>query len=443
MTAHPPPFADPQPAREPDRPPPGTLDRAGPDGLPGVPWTPPPASRPDPGPGPAAPWQARDPWPPGGSPADPEPWPGAPPRPPDEPRVRITGSEDLIAAVPVLIGFHPQDSLVLVGMAGPERRGRVGLTLRVDLPAAADVRRVCTEAVAVLARDAPVRAVAVVVAAGAAGTRPPRRDVAAGTRRALQRAGIEPLAVVWAAGTRHGDRWSCYDLPGQHCRCGGTVPDPSATPAAAAAALRGRRVLPDRAAVAAQLDGDERDLARRARLRSAELERARGGDPDPPDGAGTGLLRTCLDAAAEGRLVVDDALVLAFCAAFDRPAFRDAAIRCCLGPDAPHAEQLWAVLCRSLPAPERADAAALLAAAALLRGDGALAVLAVERALDDRPDHAIAAIVDACLRGALAPEPPDRPYAGPEGLRRLLTEACAATADGGGGAASAGEDRAR
>ena len=87
------------------------------------------------------------------------------------------------------------------------------------------------------------------------------------------------------------------------------------------------------------------------------------------------------------------------------------------------------MLCRSLPAPERADAAALLAASALLRGDGALATLAVERALADRPDHEVASVVDASLRSALGAEVADWPYAGPDGLRRLLRTVCAAPPD--------------
>ncbi|MEQ3554453.1 DUF4192 domain-containing protein [Pseudonocardia nematodicida] len=419
----------PQPSSDPDR--------AGPP-VPGSGSAPP-------GPAPSGMWPPGvpgDPWAPGSA---------------DEPRVRLSTSEDLVAAVPVLIGFHPRDSLVLVGMAGPERRGRLGLTVRVDLPSARDVRRVCAGAVAVLAGERPARAVAVVireavmpevavpgplvpgpVVPGSAvpghvvpepvvpesvvpesvvpvpgpGAAAPRRDVAAAVRRELLRAGIEPLAVLWTSGTRAGDSWGCYDLPGQRCHCAGTVPDPSSTPVAVAAAVRGgRAVLPDRAAVLAQLDGDAGDRARRARLSGAVRPRAAG--------PGVPLLDECLAEAAEGGLGVDDARALGFCAAFADPAFITEAVRRCLGPVAPHAEQLWAVLARVLPAPGRADALALLGACALLRGDGALATLAVERALADRPEHELAGLVDVSLRGVLAGSRPGS-HAGPAGLRRLL-----------------------
>jgi hypothetical protein len=124
-------------------------------------------------------------------------WPPGDPPPAVGGRVRLSSPGELIAALPVLIGFHPEDSLVLVGMAGPELRGRVGLTVRVDLPSGRDVRRVCTDAVSVLAGSGPDRAVAVVVRGRpSAAPRRARRDVALAVRRELRRAGTEPTAVL-------------------------------------------------------------------------------------------------------------------------------------------------------------------------------------------------------------------------------------------------------
>ncbi|MDN5918278.1 MAG: DUF4192 domain-containing protein [Pseudonocardia sp.] len=333
--------------------------------------------------------------------------------------VRVRGTGDLIVSLPVLIGFHPRDSLLLVGFGGPNGR-RVGLTIRVDLPRPDDVGCVCADAVGALATDAPAGAAVVVVHGGVAGAPGPyRTDVAAAVQAMLVEAGIEPQVLVWAAGTGRGDRWACFDLPGQRCGCTGVLPDPSATPAAAAAVRRGAVVLPDRAALRDVLAaGDETTLRRRAGLRAAELDRAgahaAGGDPGPGRTAEyLELVRRCLDDAARCRLVVDDGTVLGFCAAFDVPAVRDAAVRHCLGPDAPHAEQLWAALSRSMPAPESAGPAALLAVCALLRGDGALAAIAVERALDASPGHQLAEIMAAMLRR----------MAGPVALRRLLERA--------------------
>src|SRR6185312_1475463 len=46
--------------------------------------------------------------------------------------VRISGAGGLISAVPVLLGFHPAESLVVLGMRG--RRRRLGPAIRIDLP---------------------------------------------------------------------------------------------------------------------------------------------------------------------------------------------------------------------------------------------------------------------------------------------------------------------
>ena len=46
--------------------------------------------------------------------------------------VRVREPGELVAAVPVLLGFHPHESLVLVATGGETGR-RLGLTLRVDL----------------------------------------------------------------------------------------------------------------------------------------------------------------------------------------------------------------------------------------------------------------------------------------------------------------------
>ncbi|MEJ8277322.1 DUF4192 domain-containing protein [Pseudonocardia spirodelae] len=351
--------------------------------------------------------------------ADPAPSAPWPPSAPGLPRLHLDRPGDLVAAVPVLVGFHPRDSLVLVALHGGPGPSRVGLTVRVDLPrSAASVRATCADAVAVLAGARPARAYAVVVRATV------RRDVARATRTALRAAGIEPVAVLWATGTRAGDRWEHLDPPGPRGEGpgerAGVLSDPASAPLGVAAAVHGgRAVLPDRAAVLAQLDPGAADVA--DQLRRARLLAAGSGPARVPPAAGVELVDACLDAAAEGRLHVGDRLALALCRALAVGGVRDEALRRCLGSDAPHAEQLWAVLVRALPSPERAHPLALLAVCALLRGDGALATGAVERALRERPDHVLASVVATCLHGTLAPGSPAGEWAGPAGLRRLLT----------------------
>jgi hypothetical protein len=48
------------------------------------------------------------------------------------PVVRLTTPGELVASVPALCGFPPQESVVVLSLRGPRRR--LGLTVRVDLP---------------------------------------------------------------------------------------------------------------------------------------------------------------------------------------------------------------------------------------------------------------------------------------------------------------------
>ncbi len=49
----------------------------------------------------------------------------------DTTTVRLSGRRGLLAAVPAMLGFHPQESLVMICLSGPRRR--VGPVIRVDL----------------------------------------------------------------------------------------------------------------------------------------------------------------------------------------------------------------------------------------------------------------------------------------------------------------------
>ncbi|HWR46990.1 MAG TPA: DUF4192 family protein, partial [Pseudonocardiaceae bacterium] len=59
---------------------------------------------------------------------------------------------------------------------------------------------------------------------------------------------------------------------------------------------------------------------------------------------------------------------------------------------------------RATPAPERAEPAALLALSAYVRGDGALAGVALDAALHACPQHSLSGLLRAALDAGLPPE---------------------------------------
>jgi hypothetical protein len=68
------------------------------------------------------------------------------------------------------------------------------------------------------------------------------------------------------------------------------------------------------------------------------------------------------------------------------------------------AEELWALLARTLPAPWRIEALVLLAFSAYARGDGPLAGVALETALDIDGSHRMAGMLDTALQTGLRPD---------------------------------------
>lgn len=137
-----------------------------------------------------------------------------------------------------------------------------------------------------------------------------------------------------------------------------------------------------------------------------------GTDGSPRRAAGAGaagptchaLVEDALADAAAGRLCLDDARVVALALALSDLEVRDAALARCAGADADGAEHLWAALVRETPDPEAAEPAALLAACALLRGDGALAGIALDRAEQAWPGHRLTGLLRAVWAAGMPPE---------------------------------------
>lgn len=181
------------------------------------------------------------------------------------PLIQLSNPGDLIETVPYLLGFHPSESLVLVGFA---RRGaglqRVTVTLRIDLPA--DSSDFADELPLVEAfRGSGSDAVVVVMVtdspSGDPRDQPRLAAIAARLAAELDVLGLAVLDLLVA--TDH-SWWSllCTDL--DCCPREGSKRGRSSSAAAAQATYAGMVALPDRQALAATLDG-EAD-ARRAEL---------------------------------------------------------------------------------------------------------------------------------------------------------------------------------
>jgi hypothetical protein len=316
--------------------------------------------------------------------------------------LRMRDPGELLAALPYLLGFHPRDSLVVLAFGGRSGR-RVGLTQRVDLPPREHVAAVCAAMAGNVLLGRPTGAAVLVVGGDAGeGSWPPRTDLVEAAAAALAGHGVPVRVRAWAAGTAAGAPWVCYD----ECGCAGALPDPAATPLAATAVAAGVLVHADRGELQRLVAPVPPEvLRRRERLltRAVDAEIRASGEPGGHTSA-EAVVDAALADAASGRLHLDDGRVLALALALADPLVRDAALVRCAAAGAESAEQLWAALTRETPDPEAAEPAALLAACALLRGDGALAGIALDRAEQAWPGHRLAGLLRAAWQAGMSPD---------------------------------------
>src|SRR4051812_1109305 len=125
--------------------------------------------------------------------------PTPPPTPPSTLEARTP--EDVLAAVPVVLGFEPLESVVMLTFGGTET-----FHARVDLPPPSEV----DEGVAQLLEPALLHSVTRVVFVVYADEGHAARIVVSGLRRAFGRAGIDVVEVLRV----HGGRWFAPGRPG-------------------------------------------------------------------------------------------------------------------------------------------------------------------------------------------------------------------------------------
>lgn len=320
------------------------------------------------------------------------------------PVVRLSGPDDLIGAVPAMLGFHPTESLVLCCLQGP--RCRQCLTMRVDLPAAGH-RSAVSAGLAVRARAAGAdRALLLVYTERGDG--PAHPELVATLARALAAEGVE-LADAYRVGR---GRWWSYLCGERDCCPAQGSPLPGRPGAGALQYLAevvaaGGQVHPDRAALQASVAapaGGVRVRLRRARGPAAEQLRevvVAGGAEALRAHTGQ-LLGELADRYAGGRGGISDDEAARACLGLHDVGARDELLARSVARPAARLAMLHDLVRLAVP-PDDAPACAALAAVAYLHGDGALARCALDRALDSDPGYSLALLLDHALARALPP----------------------------------------
>ncbi|PPJ14919.1 hypothetical protein C5E44_21560 [Nocardia nova] len=326
---------------------------------------------------------------------------------------------EFIAAVPALLGFRPQRSLVACLLLRSQKYpGAVylGAVARHDLDVAGCGAwvRLASQLAALCGQEQAVGVVTLIVddratapRAGRAGRRAARhRDLMRVLDGALRSQDVL-LAEAWAVGEiiPGADWWSVLDPDSA-----GTQADPAASPVALAQVLDGRPIRGSRteltAAVAedmplrVEIDAVIGSAAEAARLRFRRALRA--GEPRSYSRAALDMVLWQISTVESGD-ELDPRELADLAVAVRDTAVRDSLFAVALGAHAAAAEALWSRACRGLTGPDRAELATLFGYSAYTRGDGPLAGVAFEAALQADPAHRIARLLDAALRTGMRP----------------------------------------
>ena len=316
----------------------------------------------------------------------------------DLPTVRATGPADLLALVPTFLGFHPEDSVVLVTVGA----ARQAFHARVDLPADHVGIEELTAHLTRVAVHGGVRTVALVVYSDDAAL---AAELVGDLAGRLREGHVRVACAVradgqrwWALGGRDGGPGTPYDL--------------SCHPLMAQAVVDGTVVHANRRELADTLVGDPAAVEDVSGCVGSVV--ARVGDLLAGRLVPTDARR---ELVAEGRWVRDrvrrhledqrplDASDVARLVVLVHLSIevRDVAWAEMTHADAARHVDLWRDVVRRTPPELQAAPAALLGFAAWLAGNGALAWCAVDRAQEAQPDYGLAALICQALAGAVPP----------------------------------------
>ncbi|MFD7585505.1 DUF4192 family protein [Kitasatospora sp. NPDC059811] len=337
--------------------------------------------------------------------------------------VTMRGPADMAELLPYLLGFYPDDSIVAVGLQGPDLHQ--GGVIRADIPespeqwpAAAEETAALLVALSERHGERPVQVLLYLCQDPTTAHAPPAvdglRPLADDLRAALGRRGV---AVKESLCVSDGRWWSflcrragCCDPAGNPIR---RAPGPG--PAAAAAAFAGLAPRGSRKAIIGGLApiGSPGADAQRAALARVEAAEANGADGAGGSGGaavqeqGAGLLDQAFAEFAAGARELDEDRAARLLVALRDRLTRDRGVEYTRPAELAPAERLWRFLARRAVPPYEGCAVApltLLAWASWVAGDTATARVVLGHVLRLDPSYLLAELLYESLNDGMTPD---------------------------------------
>jgi Domain of unknown function (DUF4192) len=294
--------------------------------------------------------------------------------------------DDLLAVIPYLVGFHPEESIVAVFI----HSGRVVLAARIDLPPESAADEVAAQ-IEYLANRHEASALALV--AYSAASLPTHRLLT----RLMDELGDHELADVLYVG--HG-RWWSLSCAEDCCPLSGTPFDLSSHPVSAAAVFAGLGARANRQELAASISGPpDPELPRLQGLAETLLTEL---DFDDASSAAR-LMLSLVDTAVSDPGALDERRALLLALLVTDLHVRDLAWALISPEDAEKYVRLWGAVVAKVPPRLAAAPLCLLGFAAWACGAGALLNCCCERLARVDPDYSLGRLLRDISAQALPP----------------------------------------
>jgi hypothetical protein len=295
------------------------------------------------------------------------------------------GPEDLLAAVPVVLGFRPTDSVVMLTFDA-----RRTFHARVDLPPPDDLDADLPELAGALLGPCLTHGVGRVAFIVYSGDAVLAARVAVRLRDDFGGREIGVIDVLRA----HDGLWCRVPSRSGAREARGRPYDDATHPFAAQAVFDGQVTHASRDDLRQTLAPD---------FEARELVRSRQRGLEAPGPAEVGWATEVLTRCVATRVDPDDDESARLLWAIGRIDVRDAALFAVSPETSRDHLRIWSALVRRAPTEQVPAAAALTAFAAWQSGHGALAWCALDRCFEIEPDHALARALAECLTRAVPP----------------------------------------